>query len=120
MLSCESRKYFNNAIVMSGTSESTDTFTTQSDILSIAYQLANARGNVAISIDDVINYYRNASAAELLDIENANIDAITKLVPTLESIILFSLLKNTFDLRCYLVMTSFCYLYFDLCVHRCR
>lgn len=86
VLSIESQKYFNNAIALSGTSENSFAFNNESNLISLAYKVANGHGKLKNSTDDLIEYYKTATVKELMDTSDL---LITRFLPTIESLLLF-------------------------------
>lgn len=69
---------------MSGTSENSFTFNNESNIISLAYEVANGHGERKKSIDDLIEYYKIAASKELMDSSDT---LINRFLPTTESLL---------------------------------
>lgn len=68
---------------MSGTSENLFTFMHELNITTAAYAVANGRGYNKSSIDDLVEYYKGATTAELLELSNP---LKRQFLPTIESL----------------------------------
>lgn len=89
MLSSESQKYINNAILMSGTAETIWSMSNTNDIISWAYKYAADDGQPKQSIDELIDYFKSAPSSKFSNtplIESTTfITFVFKFAPVIES-----------------------------------
>ncbi|XP_031621275.1 acetylcholinesterase 1-like [Contarinia nasturtii] len=65
VLSSESRKYFHNAIIMSGTAQSPWALSNEKNHISVANHIAEELGNTTNSMDELIDFLKSAPADKL-------------------------------------------------------